>query len=162
MLKIRRPLGRLIFNMGIAIPGKTVFLIETASWNSWNTFPTKQINASVQMFICATNYSIRRVTVFDKTSLHNILLRLEPARLGVMSKSINQELIMNNGFKILMVFHMSVYMCIPLSDLTIAHINAAIELLLAFRSSASIWSCSYVIILHTVDTISYENLSRVT
>ena len=29
MLKIRRPLGRLIFNMGIAIPGKTVFLIET-------------------------------------------------------------------------------------------------------------------------------------
>ena len=34
MLKIRRPLGRLIFNMGIAIPGKTVFLIETAPW--WN------------------------------------------------------------------------------------------------------------------------------
>ena len=30
MLKIRRPLGRLIFNMGMAIPGKTVFLIETA------------------------------------------------------------------------------------------------------------------------------------
>ena len=30
MLKIRRPLGRLIFNMGIAIPGKTVFLNETA------------------------------------------------------------------------------------------------------------------------------------
>ena len=30
MLKIRRPLGRLIFNMGIAIPGKTVFLIEKA------------------------------------------------------------------------------------------------------------------------------------
>ena len=25
MLKIRRPLGRLIFNMGIAIPGKTVY-----------------------------------------------------------------------------------------------------------------------------------------
>ena len=30
MLKIRRSLGRLIFNMGIDIPGKTVFLIETA------------------------------------------------------------------------------------------------------------------------------------
>ena len=30
MLKIRRTLGRLIFNMGIATPGKTVFLIETA------------------------------------------------------------------------------------------------------------------------------------
>ena len=36
MLKIRRPLGRLIFNMGIAIPCKTVFLIETAPcW--WHT-----------------------------------------------------------------------------------------------------------------------------
>ena len=35
MLKIRRPLGRLIFNMGIAIPGKTVFLIETAPWVSF-------------------------------------------------------------------------------------------------------------------------------
>ena len=32
MLKITRPLGRLIFNMEIAIPGKTVFLIETAPW----------------------------------------------------------------------------------------------------------------------------------
>ena len=40
MLKIRRPLGRLIFNMGIAIPGKTVFLIETAPWY-WN-FPNKE------------------------------------------------------------------------------------------------------------------------
>ena len=35
MLKIRRPLGRLIFNMGIAIPGKTVFLIEMAPWGKW-------------------------------------------------------------------------------------------------------------------------------
>ena len=34
MLKIRRPLGRLIFNMGIAIPEKTVFLIETAPCSS--------------------------------------------------------------------------------------------------------------------------------
>ena len=38
MLKIRRPLGRLIFNMGIAIPGKTVFLIETASWGPFDDF----------------------------------------------------------------------------------------------------------------------------
>ena len=35
MLKIRRPLGRLIFNMGIAITGKTVFLIETAPRARW-------------------------------------------------------------------------------------------------------------------------------
>ena len=42
MLKIRRPLGRLIFNMGIAIPGKTVFLIETAPrvcvGNQWRIY----------------------------------------------------------------------------------------------------------------------------
>ena len=37
MLKIRRPLGRLIFNMGIAIPGKTVCLIETAPGPRLNT-----------------------------------------------------------------------------------------------------------------------------
>ena len=45
MLKIRRPLGRLIFNMGIAIPGKTVFLIETAPSNltwTWIFFLTQQ------------------------------------------------------------------------------------------------------------------------
>ena len=40
MLKIRRPLGRLIFNMGIAIPGKTVFLIETTPWS----YPTAKMN----------------------------------------------------------------------------------------------------------------------
>ena len=38
MLKIRRPLGRLIFNMGIAIPGKTVFLIETAPCGIMNVY----------------------------------------------------------------------------------------------------------------------------
>ena len=42
MLKIRRPLGRLIFNMGIAIPGKTVFLIETAPrcFKTWHKKPS--------------------------------------------------------------------------------------------------------------------------
>ena len=49
MLKIRRPLGRLIFNMGIAIPGKTVFLIETAPWSksifvsNINSSPTNRV-----------------------------------------------------------------------------------------------------------------------
>ena len=41
MLKIRRPLGHLIFNMGIAIPGKTVFLIETAP-----SIPSKILTAN--------------------------------------------------------------------------------------------------------------------
>ena len=40
MLKIRRPVGRLIFNMGIAIPSKTVFLIETASSEVWSYMNT--------------------------------------------------------------------------------------------------------------------------
>ena len=39
MLKIRRSLGRLIFNMGITIPGKTVFLIETAPWKNCSLWP---------------------------------------------------------------------------------------------------------------------------
>ena len=39
MLKIRRPNGRLIFNMGIAIPSKTVFLIETAPGSSYSRQP---------------------------------------------------------------------------------------------------------------------------
>ena len=38
MLKVRRPLGRLIFNMGIAIPGKTVSLIGTAPWLPSNDY----------------------------------------------------------------------------------------------------------------------------
>ena len=45
MLKIRRPLGRLIFNMGIAIPGKTVFLIETAPWKMKIWFSMLYMNA---------------------------------------------------------------------------------------------------------------------
>ena len=45
MLKIRRPLGRLIFNMGIAIPGKTVFLIETAPRNALQLRPTDRMRA---------------------------------------------------------------------------------------------------------------------
>ena len=52
MLKIRRPLGRLIFNMGIAIPGKTVFLTETAPSNTtldvlFNVSLNKQLNSKV-------------------------------------------------------------------------------------------------------------------
>ena len=50
MLKIRRPLGRLIFNMGIAIPGKTVFLIETAPWFS-KTFSGPVILTGMPIYI---------------------------------------------------------------------------------------------------------------
>ena len=49
MLKIRRPLGRLIFNMGIAIPGKTVFLIETAPCI---IFLYWEMTENVHIFLC--------------------------------------------------------------------------------------------------------------
>ena len=54
MLKIRRPLGRLIFNMGIAIPGKTVFLIETAP-----CYNIKHIARAMNVYICSEEQSAR-------------------------------------------------------------------------------------------------------
>ena len=68
MLKIRRPLGRLIFNMGIAIPGKTVFLIETAPWRGepwiwaplfrhrWEQYFSITIPLSLEAFKTALKY----------------------------------------------------------------------------------------------------------
>ena len=57
MLKIRRPLGRLIFNMGIAIPGKTVFLIETAPWYR----PSNATAWAVMTCICVDKTAIWRI-----------------------------------------------------------------------------------------------------
>ena len=66
MLKIRRPLGRLIFNMGIAIPGKTVFLIETAPW--W--FSHSDENAMLIYFIYILNLANRFVIhLFERVVL---------------------------------------------------------------------------------------------
>ena len=59
MLKIRRPLGRLIFNMGIAIPGKTVFLIETAPWSFCLWVVAKMANDT----LC---FNIRKMHVLRK------------------------------------------------------------------------------------------------
>ena len=50
MLKIRRPSGRLIFNTGIVIPGKTVFLIETAPWK------TSYEDCLVQQYVYVLKY----------------------------------------------------------------------------------------------------------
>ena len=48
MLKIRRPLGRLIFNMEILIPGKMVFLIEThLRWLSINLVCSENFGPSI-------------------------------------------------------------------------------------------------------------------
>ena len=57
MLKIRRPLGRRIFNMGIAIPGKTVFLIETAPrLFIKDVLPTSLIRREIHFCDLATGY----------------------------------------------------------------------------------------------------------
>ena len=74
MLKIRRPLGRLIFNMGIAIPGKTVFLIETAPRN-----PVMSVFNSFTYRLLVTQglYSLSRWTSHRK-----ILWSLWAARFG--------------------------------------------------------------------------------
>ena len=53
MLKIRRPLGRLIFNMGITIPGKTVFLIETAPWSCWYRRQQGRLHKKSIFVICS-------------------------------------------------------------------------------------------------------------
>ena len=60
MLKIRRPLGRLIFNMGIAIPGKTVFLIETVPW-----FNIKMSSYQYRKYHCGDK------TIVRSSYLHN-------------------------------------------------------------------------------------------
>ena len=60
MLKIRRPLGRLIFNMGITIPGKTVFLIETAPCIVEKTKTMLKSMLSTRLFKPILNLTIRR------------------------------------------------------------------------------------------------------
>ena len=57
MLKIRRPLGRLIFNMGITIPGKTVFLIETAPCY-WQPINYEWLIVAVRMTSCIDSQCI--------------------------------------------------------------------------------------------------------
>ena len=67
MLKIRRPLGRLIFNMGIAITGKTVFLIETApriihvarAMLSWSWWRYQMEALSALLALCGGNPSTK-------------------------------------------------------------------------------------------------------
>ena len=50
MLKIRRPTGRLIFNMGIPIPGKDGLYIETGPWLCWNCVPSLFVELCHDMY----------------------------------------------------------------------------------------------------------------
>ena len=79
MLKIRRPLERLIFNMGIAIPGKTVFLIETApcsqlwwSYMAWTMLTLILSTEYCQYSFCCVLKNIEKLLLF--VPYHNLLL----------------------------------------------------------------------------------------
>ena len=65
MLKIRRPLGRLIFNMGIAIPGKTVFLIETAPWKIWENLVRLLTTNKTKHKSCACSWWRHQMETFS-------------------------------------------------------------------------------------------------
>ena len=65
MLKIRRPVGRLIFNMGIAIPSKTVFLIETAP--RMHLFHIPQ--CSIQSRICTSLFRMAHCGIWNSCFL---------------------------------------------------------------------------------------------
>ena len=74
MLKIRWPLGRPIFNMGIAIPGKTVFLIETAPWwcdkTSQNLANIVSVNDLLTDSITWMNQHLIEIQTFLFTKMH--------------------------------------------------------------------------------------------
>ena len=77
MLKIRRPLGRLIFNMGIATPGKTVFLIETApscmrlGWDFVNTVTKSQISITAFYDIMNDKYNLSSAEFMSRNTFTN-------------------------------------------------------------------------------------------
>ena len=70
MLKIRRPLGRLIFNMGIAIPGKTVFLIETAPRNHHRHTDLNMMNVTIEQWLSARLQYLQCISNGDVAVLH--------------------------------------------------------------------------------------------
>ena len=77
MLKIRRPLGRLIFNMGIAIPGKTVFLIETAPrilfWSDWFCYTSPIcVYLLIHFFFIKISWN-QFLWIFKKFYVHRII-----------------------------------------------------------------------------------------
>ena len=74
MLKIRRPVGRLIFNMGIAIPSKTIFLIETAPWQRQCIFVSNLphgvgCNISYELLVDIPHHIISPYTMMKVTLL---------------------------------------------------------------------------------------------
>ena len=77
MLKIRRPLGRLIFNMGIAIPGKTVFLIETAPGYSNAQCTPSNILPTLPLYYISNSCNCFDI-MFSRLMLDSILIYVKP------------------------------------------------------------------------------------
>ena len=69
MLKIRRYRDRLIFNIGIPIPGKTVFHIETSSVDDWYMFilQAKKLNATSVENVARVAHSLDAQFAFYST-----------------------------------------------------------------------------------------------
>ena len=99
MLKIRRPLGRLIFNMGIAIPGKTVFLIETAPRS---TGLSKCIDAELPSYhnlpLNLQNTRSRTLHLYLKYSAYTIVSHCSTKRIGFSIGAPQLGLVYHGGF----------------------------------------------------------------
>ena len=95
MLKIRRPLGRLIFNMGIAIPGKTVFLIETAPW-------VICVSAYIYIYIYICTFQNALSLVFRKTIFNLHQCKFLPHKNGMWR-------ILQNTCHSSVLFYMALY-----------------------------------------------------
>ena len=81
MLKIRRPLGRLIFNMGITIPCKTVFLIETAPcYSCWWKPGSWTCSSHCHAFNTSVTYNVSRYNDAFRMSAFNYRLYLGTSR----------------------------------------------------------------------------------
>ena len=70
MLKIRRPNGRLIFNMGIPIPGKDGLYIETGPWKSWGFMVKYQDIIHSLRFYCVSIISDIAYCIFSSMTKH--------------------------------------------------------------------------------------------
>ena len=102
MLKIRRPTGRLIFNMGIPIPGKTVFYIETGPWSyeciNGVSIPFCEVSKIVSKFVYSrirTSYEKFKLKPGPRLNIKTVLSTY--GDFHVKDKTVVRSLIFNMG-----------------------------------------------------------------
>ena len=88
MLKIRRPNGRLIFNMGIPIPGKDGLYIETGpclcdlhrltQYSTEMDFGTFRISAGIVLYYTCTMVCYTVETLYNTVNFSEILIKDTP------------------------------------------------------------------------------------